>query len=218
MRCLTSLTFLLSMVMVSSTTSADIIDYGNHIYDHHTGRYWYDVNNSLVLGKSIDDVVAAVAGGSGTAIANYVIGTITDVVGLLENSGFTPGTPTLSEGAAVTETSVNAVGSLLDKWGYTEGSIATHLINHDDEGDALHGEVSLNNNAGPGSTDAYDGLFFDADFYSTSFTDVELSHAVYTLADPNPGASVPEPSSIAMLFAGGLGFLARRRRQKKAVA
>jgi subtilisin-like proprotein convertase family protein len=31
-------------------------------------------------------------------------------------------------------------------------------------------------------------------------------------------AAVPEPSSFAMMFVGGLGFFARRRRQKKAVA
>jgi hypothetical protein len=31
-------------------------------------------------------------------------------------------------------------------------------------------------------------------------------------------AAVPEPSTFAMLFAGGLGLFARRRRQKKAVA
>jgi hypothetical protein len=38
------------------------------------------------------------------------------------------------------------------------------------------------------------------------------------LTQLGPSVGVPEPSSFAMLFAGGLGFFARRRRQKKAVA
>jgi hypothetical protein len=110
---------------------------------------------------------------------------------------------------------------------YINGSAHIDDVTFDDEAPTA---ISSANPFGPGSFQPQTGFLSDFDGEDLAGTwrltaddilptgGTIVSFGISGDANVSGGAAVPEPSSFAMLFAGGLGFFARRRRQKKTVA
>jgi hypothetical protein len=189
---------ILAVTMSVSTVSADII----------SGNYDVDVGGlSPVVNVPFSGVIAAGVNSLGPVTQSG--GSSVGAALAFEFSG-----SQLTLGVDWSGTGFNGFGSPVE-WDFTGLGLT---------GGASITGISFNAAASTLGVDAPTGFSFTANSLDDIDTPNETSNGVnatysyvFDITD-SAAAAVPEPSSFAILFAGGVGFLARRRRQKKAVA